>query len=372
MKKRGMLLLVPLAGFGIVLLAQTPQQQPTAGPAPEAMRYGRGVNAGGAISSLSLRAPASGPAPCAAAPAVTASPAVEGGASGPVPSPEVADPTMLTLSKVWDGANWIINLLWNDGDGPFTVSYSPDPSFQNGVKTLEKGTNATSRSVTADPGKALEVFDVAGQTALSSAAQGMGYDPEPLPTVGTVNAVIGTSLWWGNDVKITGTYLDPIPKSNTAYMMDLPVRAKDTTVSGSYATDATFTIPDDARGFWGLVQSHGRSSDYGSSSYVPLIAPGIGPFTAIYGIAYVPSNGRFWLAADRYRSTTRSFQARSSRRVQSTLRPPHHWPGQTLYLPRDLGGDAPDSLRGRHVGGHDGLRVECGNRRHAGGVRLDA
>jgi hypothetical protein len=294
MGKRGWVLLAPLAGIGMAVFGQISQQPPTASPAP-GEHYGRGVSVGGASSSLGLRPRGAGLAPCPAAPAVAAPPAARGGASGPAPSPEVADPTNLTLSKFWDGVNWIINLLWNDGDGPFTVSYSPSPSFQSGVKTLEKGTSATSTSVTADPGKALEVFDVAGQTALSSAVQGLGYDPEPFPTVNTVSA---TGFWWGDEVTFTGTYMDSIAASNVAYMMDLPVHATSTTVSGNYATDATFTIPDDARGFWGIVQSHGRSSDYGGSAYVPLPAKGIGPFLTIYGINYVPSNGRFWLAAD--------------------------------------------------------------------------
>lgn len=294
MKKRG---LSALLLFSLTSLAVTGQSSHQPAEAGAGTHYGRGVSVGGAGSSLALapRGGGLGLQACAPAPSVAALPTSRSGASGPAPSPEVADPTLLTVSKVWDGVNWIIHLLWNDGDGPFTVSYSPSPSFQSGVKTLEKGTSATSSDVTADPGKALEVFDVAGQTALSSATQGMGYDPEPFPTVGTVS---GTGFWWGDALTFSGTYMDPIAASNVAYMMDLPVHAASTTVSGNYATEATFTIPDDARGFWGIVQSHGRSSDYGSSAYVPLPAKGIGPFLAIYGINYVPSNGRFWLAAD--------------------------------------------------------------------------
>ena len=120
-----------------------------------------------------------------------------------------------------------------------------------------------SLEVAANVSKTLECFEVAGASVASAATQGMGYDPEPSPTVPTTEDV---GLWWGDEVTLSANYLDLIPKGNIAYMGDLPVRADEVpTYSGSYGTSAKFTIPDDARGFYPFVQAGGRSSDTGGT-----------------------------------------------------------------------------------------------------------
>jgi hypothetical protein len=230
-------------------------------------------------------------AQCAAQSLTTPAPNVGVVAS---PIPEATDPTGLTVTKAWDGTNWQVTLSWSGGFGPYTVSYCNDPTFQSGVVTMAKTPSGSSMTLQGGS-QNLECYVVTDASTVSPAVQGMGYDPQPPPTVPTTS---GTGLWWGDSVTFTGNYLDPIPAGNIAEMYDLPVRATSATGTPPYATAATFVIPDDARSFNAFVQAHGRSCSSSGLSLVSLYPPGIGPYTQIRGIAYVPQSGHVWIAAN--------------------------------------------------------------------------
>ncbi|HNT16269.1 MAG TPA: hypothetical protein PKJ37_00045 [Acidobacteriota bacterium] len=252
-----------------------------------------GLNRGGGIRHGFGKATAETSQAPGAADTVT----VPGGISGaPLEAgrQEMIDLTTLYVAKSEDGT--VLYLSWNYDDPLFNVFKCYEPSFQNGVATLGKELAVDSLEVAANVSKTLECFEVAGASVASAATQGMGYDPEPSPTVPTTEDV---GLWWGDEVTLSANYLDLIPKGNIAYMGDLPVRADEVpTYSGSYGTSAKFTIPDDARGFYPFVQAGGRSSDTGGTyQFVPLYARGVGPYTAINGISYAPQTGRIWVAA---------------------------------------------------------------------------
>jgi hypothetical protein len=214
------------------------------------------------------------------------------------PSPEATDPTGLTVTKTWNSStsNWDIVLNWSGGASSYgyTVSYCADPSFQSGVISLAKGTPAITITLHAGSPR-LECYAVTSSATVSPAVQGMGYDPEPAPSTPTPSA---TGLWWGDSITLSANYLDPIPTANTTFMYDRPVRASSTTGGPPYATAATFLIPDDARSFYAFVQAHGRSSDTTTAPWVALYPRGIGPYTNIHGVSYVPQNGHIWVAAD--------------------------------------------------------------------------
>lgn len=214
------------------------------------------------------------------------------------PQPRTLDPTILDAVESWNGSSWDIILNWNSTDQPFVLSTSPDPTFQNGVKVLGKDVAVTTYSKPADPDKILECFDVSGNSVLSAPDIGIGYTPDPDPSI---SSIIGEGHWWGDTVTIYGSYLDSYAKGNISYMYDLPVRATDVTLNlnGEYADSATFTIPDDARSFYALIEANSKSSQFGS--YYPLYPRGIGPFGTIRGISYVTSGlnqGKVWIAAD--------------------------------------------------------------------------
>ncbi len=211
-----------------------------------------------------------------------------------MPAPEAADSTALSVTKAWDGTTWQITLSWSGEIGPYTVSYSSDPTFQSGVASLAKNSSAASMTLPADSPN-LECYSVTDSSIASPAVQGMGYDPEPAPSVPTAS---GNGLWWGDSITFVGNYLDPIPTGNTAEMYDQPVRASSVAGGPPYATAATFLIPDDARGFNAFVQAHGRSCTNTGLAFVSLYPRGIGPYTNIQGVAYAPQSGHVWVAAD--------------------------------------------------------------------------
>ncbi|HQO18730.1 MAG TPA: hypothetical protein PLA03_00015 [Acidobacteriota bacterium] len=106
------------------------------------------------------------------------------GSSAPcfsLPQPEMFDPTTLYVAKSEDGTT--LYLSWNGDDPLFNVFKCYEPSFQNGVITLEKDSSATSYELAANSAKTLECFETAGASVVSLPVQGMGYEPEPSPDV---------------------------------------------------------------------------------------------------------------------------------------------------------------------------------------------
>lgn len=118
------------------------------------------------------------------------------------PNPETADPTVLFVDKSSDGS--VLYLSWNEDDSPFIVSRSTDPSFQSGVEILEKDAAIGETQIGARTDKTLECFDVSGGSVLSYPSQGIGYDPDPSPSIPTVASNV---LWWGDPFDISANYL---------------------------------------------------------------------------------------------------------------------------------------------------------------------
>ena len=263
-----------------------------AGEAP--MATGAGFQAGGGKLTLfrSARAARQTPVsvPAGTLPQQPAGVAPEG--STPAPVPEAVDPTTLMVSKTANGTGWTINLSWSGGTSPYTVSYCQEPSFQREPQTLAEGTANTAMSTPAVSAAALECYAVTDATTVSQAVQGMGYDPTPAPTDPTVNT---NGVWWGDSVTFTSNNLDPNPTGDLVQMGDRIARAASTSGGSPFATSATFTVPDDARGFYGFIEAHGR--DASTAPYVGLTPRGIGPFTNITGLAYAPQTGHVWIAA---------------------------------------------------------------------------
>jgi hypothetical protein len=193
-----------------------------------------------------------------------------------------------------------VQLAWSGSLGPFMISHDSDPSFQTQPQTLADELPASSAILSIDPSKALECYDVTDATTsvVSSAVEGMGYDPLPEPEVDSLS---NEDLWWGDLVTVNGFYFDPIPSTNIMHFNHRPQKAGlATSGGGKYATDATFLIPDDTRSGIVTIQTHGGSTQ--SGAFLSLVPPGIGPYTTIrnttYGYSSSPLKGNIWVAAD--------------------------------------------------------------------------
>ena len=203
------------------------------------------------------------------------------------------DPVHQSISKLRVGNAWQITLSWTGGSAPYTLVASNDPSFQSGVVTLAKAYGGSSFTYTG--ATVPKFYAVVDASVVSPVTEAIGYDPEPAPTTPTANV---TSTWWGEEVQLAASYLDPIPEGNVGFFFDLPARGEATDGGSPYASWVRFLVPDDARGFCPLVLSHGRSSPIaGCPGFVSLVPPGVGPFTAIRSVAWAPSNGHVWVAA---------------------------------------------------------------------------
>lgn len=215
------------------------------------------------------------------------------------PEPSVIDPVSLNLTKSWAAGTWLLNLTWFGSAGPFTVTTSPTPSFQSLVTTLAQDTGATSLGKTADTTRTLENFVVSDPSTVNPASQTVGYVPYPAPTTPSWTS---QDYWWGSTITISADYLDLIPKADTFHIFNRPVRAMDTpppTSGGNgFATDATFTIPNDARTSYVQLEAHGLSSPYPGPSlklYAKNIA--IGTITSMtWATCTSPSKGNVWVA----------------------------------------------------------------------------
>ncbi|MCX7831253.1 MAG: hypothetical protein N2445_09405, partial [Acidobacteria bacterium] len=129
--------------------------------------------------------------------------------------PEAVDATTLFVDKSSDGS--VVYLSWNEDDSPFVVSRSADPSFQKEVEVLEKDISAGGMQILARTNKTLECYDVSGGSVVSYPSQGIGYDPDPAPSVPTI---AGNVLWWGDNFQIWSNYLEPFAKGNVIQMGD--------------------------------------------------------------------------------------------------------------------------------------------------------
>ena len=210
------------------------------------------------------------------------------------PSAEAADPVVLTVSK--SGSGPTLTLGWSGGTSPHRVSYSSDPSFQSGVKTLGAALSSSSWETAADSTKNLECFDVTDAEGVSAAVRGMGFDPEPAPTV---PVVVNDGLWWGDSLSLDSGYLDLIPAANTLGLYDLPVNASAVQDAGNgYAGQATFAVPDDARGAYAFVTAHGQTSPASNVPLIHLYPRGLSSYSGIRAVVYANQTGHVWVAAN--------------------------------------------------------------------------
>ncbi|NOZ79114.1 MAG: hypothetical protein GXP48_08045, partial [Acidobacteria bacterium] len=211
-------------------------------------------------------------------------------------SPAAVDPVTLTsVTKTATSGGWDLVFQWSGGLAPYTAVASADPSFQQWVATVADDVSTTSFQKVVKAGDPNLFFNVVGGQTVSPAVQGMGYDPAPAPEI---TGASPATVWWGGDVTLSGSYLDPIAPGNVVAMLDLPVKAHSVTLSadGRYATAATFTVPDDARSFFGLVEAHGRVHNTAGIPQV-VLSPPVGPYTAITGVSWSPVDGTVFVAA---------------------------------------------------------------------------
>jgi hypothetical protein len=210
----------------------------------------------------------------------------------PPPHTEAVDPTLLVVNKNDDAT--VLYLSWNEDDSPFLVSRSTDPSFQAGVEVLEKDATIGTMQISSRADKILECFDVSGRSVVSYPTQGIGYDPDPPPSIPSLGSNV---LWWGDELDITSNYLEPTAKSNFIQMGDVASRAFYVGTTGNFGTSAKFIIPDDARSFYPVVVSQGRVSDpSGNYPFVFLSPKGYEYVSGVKGISYAPQTGKVWLA----------------------------------------------------------------------------
>lgn len=215
--------------------------------------------------------------------------AAAGEGTGIIRSPQATDPVTLTVGKL--GSD--LQLTWTGGSAPYRISYSPDGSFQDSVQTLATEISSNIAVVSADPSKNLECFAVTDGSTISPAVQGIGYDPEPAPVVDSISA---DEVWWGDTVTLGGSYFDKIAVGNIMFFNHRPQKATGATPgTGSYATDASFVVPDDTRSGYVFVESHGKVMDPGIG--LALIPP-VGPYTNIRSVTYASNTGRIWVSAD--------------------------------------------------------------------------
>lgn len=225
--------------------------------------------------------------------ALAPQPAIAAQSSRTVSGLASSGPTLLPPTKTWTGSMWQVVLNWLGGTLPYTVATALNATFDNGVKTVADAVTATTATVTVNTTAVLNCFDVSDASTLNEATQGMGYTPQPAPTLPVPDV---QSPWWGGTVEFVASYLDPIAQANTAFFFDLPARGTQTD-GGSPPSWVQFTIPDDARSFYPVVQAHGRSSGLNGPAFVPLWAP-IPTFSNIRGVTWAPQTGKVWVAAD--------------------------------------------------------------------------
>ena len=289
MEKRCIVFLLAAAALcaarPVPLLAQT-RRGPVPPKAPAALTFSRSdAQPGGRAGAGEGATPT-----CEAAGAI--SPALPNMA---LPVPEAADAVALTVTKTWGSGAWQINLSWSGGTAPYTTSYSTDPSFQRGDRTLATGSSGYALSVTANASATLECFAVTDANGVSPAVQGMGSDPYPDIPAPTIQQ---DGLWWGDSLTLNGNYLDLTPQENFVGLAARQVQASSVMDGGSgYATSATFPVPDDGRGAYAYLSTHGSSPASGAP-FIHLYPRGISAYPNIRCVIYAPPTGHVWVAAD--------------------------------------------------------------------------
>jgi DNA-binding beta-propeller fold protein YncE len=224
--------------------------------------------------------------------------------SGPAAprSPHALDSVTVTAHKVCVGQDCTIELVWTGASGPVTVVTATEPTFQQGVETLEMGTTMVHRTI--DPFPAGDYFiDIADATLAGRATQGIGYDPIPLPRI---DSMTGGNWWWdptdpsSGEIVVHGAYLDPIAEANVAILPNRAVRASSVDPSGSdgFSSSATFQIPSDARGNYVRLVSGGRTARLVAPGGLFLHPRGIPAYGSIRGVVWAPTTGKLWVAAD--------------------------------------------------------------------------
>ena len=214
----------------------------------------------------------------------------------PLQRTEADDAVSLSVSKTWDSGTgtWQLTMTWWGGTSPYTVSYSTDPSFQRNDRTLEMNTASSALSFAADATASLECFAVTDADGVSPAVQGMGSDPYPDLPAPTIQL---DGLWWGDSLTLNGGYLDLMPEETFLGLAARQVQASAVTDGGNgFATAATFTIPDDGRGSYAFLSTHGQSP--GEAPFIHLSPRGVSDYSNIHSVIFAPQTGHIWVAAD--------------------------------------------------------------------------
>jgi hypothetical protein len=218
-------------------------------------------------------------------------------------SPRTADPITLEITKTQVGNYpdppyepiWELDLSWSGGQIPYAVSYSLIASFQSGNITLAANDPDTTFSILQGRTKTLECFEVSDSTFVSQSVQGIGYDPYPPPGS---PAIAQDGLWWGDTLTLNGNYYDPVAGENMIGLASLYATGQTASGGGGgFASEVTFTIPEDGRGAWGFIYDHGQTC-LGDVPFVHLYPRGISQYGTIKNIVYAPQTGHVWVAAD--------------------------------------------------------------------------
>jgi len=273
-------------GGPAALLAQTrrgpiPQRAPESLglPRPDGQRGGRPGTPGSSSPSLGA---------CLRAQPSTTSRALQ---------PEADDTVLLSVLKSWDSGTgtWQVTMDWSGGTTPFTVSYSTDPSFQRGDRTLDMYTSSTTLTVAANSAATLECFAVTDADGVSPSVQGTGSDPYPDIPAPTI---LQDGKWRGDTVTLNANYLDLMPEENFVGLAAQQVQAGSVTDGGNgFAASASFTVPDDGRGAYAYLSTHGQSPTT-AVPFIHLYPRGISAYGNIRSVIYAPPTGHIWVAAD--------------------------------------------------------------------------
>lgn len=144
------------------------------------------------------------------------------------------------------------------------------------------------------PQFSLECFAVTDGEGVSPSVEAMGYDPYPAPEE---PVLLTDGLWWGDWVTLQSRYLDLWPEGNLLTFGGRTAVASSVVDGGSgYAVEATFAIPDDARGGGAFVTAHGLSPS--DAPFLHLHPRGLPDYAGLRAMVYAPQTGRLWVAAD--------------------------------------------------------------------------
>lgn len=205
--------------------------------------------------------------------------------SGSMASPAVpsaVEPISLFVSM----ANPNIRLSWSGHTGPVDVVASWDRLWRK-PKSLRQELDASMLDILPG-GVAMQVqyLAVTDGSTVSPAEQNFGYNPREIPVV---PALATSERWWGDDLAMQTTGIDPIREANR---LEFPYQAIAPQEAGfNPSGTVTFKVPYDARGGYLFLHANNTRSNNGQwLTMRPQFTDGAQSavtFSAITSIAWV-------------------------------------------------------------------------------------